>query len=228
MAEASEALGVPVVSGNVSLYNESHGHGVYPTPVVGALGLLEEVSERAGIGFAGSGHAVVLLGASELRGDVADLAGSEYLELLHGLVAGRPAMDLRLEAAVQRACRRLVQEKVLSSAHDCSDGGLAVALAESCIAGGVGFVGDFTIEGRWDAALFGEAQSRIVVSLNETKLAHFSRVCLEENVPWMALGRTGGQRLRIAGVIDLPLDEVDDAWRRALQRSLASPSPPSA
>ncbi len=221
MAEASKALGAPVISGNVSLYNETHGQAIYPTPIVGALGLLENVERHVTSAFKGEGDLVVLLGAPEVRGDAAALAGSEYLALVHGLVAGRPSLDLEREAAVQRACRRAIREGVLKSAHDCSDGGLAVALAESCIAGRVGFTGECAISGRWDAALFGEAHSRIIVSLAPDRLADLERICRQEGVPWVRLGRTGGSDLRLGSLLALGLEAMDDAWRNGLARALA-------
>ena len=141
MAKACRVLDVPVVSGNVSLYNETQGHAIYPTPIVGALGLFEDVKRHVGLGFQGPSHAVILLGASMVRGRARDLAGSEYLERLHNVVAGRPNIDLDLERRVQELCRRVIRDGIVASAHDCSDGGLAVALSESCIAGGVGFSG---------------------------------------------------------------------------------------
>ncbi len=167
MAAACEALGTPVISGNVSLYNETMGAAVYPTPVVGMLGLIEDVDRRCDAAFRTTGDVVMLLGqGGEVAGRAADLAGSEYLKLVHGVVAGRPAIDLGAEAAVQRCTLAAIRAGLLSSAHDCSDGGLAVALAECAAWGGLGLdAAGLPIDGRLDAALFGEAQSRIVVSL---------------------------------------------------------------
>ena len=116
MAEASRALGAPVISGNVSLYNETQGRGIYPTPIIGCLGLLDDVRANVGIGFARTGDVVALLGVDAVGADTADLAGSEFLEVAHGLVAGMPALDLAAEVALQRACRRLVREGVVRSA----------------------------------------------------------------------------------------------------------------
>ena len=220
MVEACKALQVPVVSGNVSLYNETRGTPVYPTPVVGALGLMEDVSHHCSSAFQQDGDIVVLLGASAVQGEAASLAGSEYLEVVHGLVAGQPAVDLSLEARVQRCCLRLIQEGILRSAHDCSEGGLAVTLAESAIQGGHGFRGSFNCHGRWDAALFGEAASRIVVSLAGSSMAALERVCREESVPYATLGTAGGQRFTLPGLLDLPLADLDDAWRHGLERDL--------
>ena len=162
-----------------------------------------------------------MLGDDDVTGDAADLAGSEYLELVHGLVAGRPVIDLDLETAVQQACRRAVREGVVTSAHDCSDGGLAVALAESCIQGGIGFLADFVLPARWDAALFGERQSRIVVSAPGAERERLARICREEGAPLLLLGRVGGATLSIAGAMDVAIGELSDAWRTGLQQALS-------
>ena len=220
IAQAGKAMDAPVVSGNVSLYNEAQGQAIYPTPVLGALGLLDDVTCHVGVAFNRPGDIVILLGASEVYGDSATLSGSEYLELVHGLVAGRPTIDLDLEVAVQRTCRRLIKEGVANSAHDCTDGGLAVAVAESCIAGGIGFQADSSVTGRWDAALFGENQSRIVVSIAPGKLRDLESICRAEDMPWVRLGHAGGNSLRIGGLVDLEITEMQDAWRKALERAV--------
>ena len=151
MADACRALGVPVVSGNVSLYNETQGEAIYPTPVVGAVGLMDDARSALGAAFDAPGLAVLLLGAAHpnpgegapaaAAGESAALAGSEYLATEHQMVAGKPAIDLDAEARLQRLLVALAQERLLRSAHDCADGGLAVALAESAVLGGVGFAG---------------------------------------------------------------------------------------
>ena len=229
MAKACRALNVPVISGNVSLYNETQGESIYPTPVIGCLGLLDDVRANVGIGFQKAGGIIVLLGASEPESDAASLAGSEYLELMHGSVAGRPALDIEAEAALQRACRRLATEGVVSSAHDCSEGGLAVTLAESSIAGGLGMeCGNDTALGsklaesgsRWDAVLFGEAQSRIVVSLDPERLDTLESLCTQERVEWVVLGRVTESRFAIGSLIDLQVSEIESTWRNALQKRL--------
>ena len=138
MADACKALGVPVVSGNVSLYNETRGEAIYPTPVVGAVGVLERVERYVGAAFTKPGDALLLLGAGAVSGSEEALAGSEYLAHVHTLVGGRPEIDLDAEARLQRLLVMLAEAQLLHSAHDCSDGGLAVAIAESAILGGVG------------------------------------------------------------------------------------------
>ena len=220
MVQACQALDVPVVSGNVSLYNETRGEPVYPTPVVGALGVVGEVSRHCRSAFQEDGDGVLLLGTVRLGGDPAFLAGSEYLEVMYSLVAGQPTLDLEMEARVQRCCLRLIEERLLHSAHDCSEGGLAVALAECAIQGARGFQATFTHEGRWDAALFGEIPSRIVVSLAPGDLPKAVRLCEEEGVPYAVLGTVGGDRFVLPGLLELSLEALDDAWRHSLERAL--------
>ena len=221
MAQASEDLKAPVISGNVSLYNETQGVGIYPTPVIGALGLLEDISQHVSIGFKSSGDVVVLLGTPEVQGEAAALSGSEYLDLVHDLVAGQPTIDMEREVAVQKACRRLIREGVVSSAHDCSDGGLAITLVECCIAGGIGLDGNFKVTGRWDAALFGEYQSRIVVSLPQDNMADLDQICRLEGIRRTNLGHAEGDRVKIDGLLDVALTELEDVWSNALERAIA-------
>ena len=220
MAQACEALGVPVISGNVSLYNETRGVAIWPTPVIGALGLLEDASKRCTTAFKDRGDVVVLLGVDGVGADASSLGGSEYLELVHGQVGGAPAIDLGLESRVQRLCRKAIEEGLLKSAHDCSDGGIAVALAESCIAGGVGFRGTAPIEGRWDAALFGETQSRIVVSLARGDLSRLEALASETNVPWSEVGGVVGDRLSWGDLLDVPVEELEAVWKGGLEEAL--------
>ena len=221
MAEASRRFDAPVVSGNVSLYNDTQGVGIYPTPVVGALGLTEDVSVHATAGFKEAGDVIVLLGRPAVGGVPAELAGSEYLELVHGLIAGRPGIDLDLEIAVQRACRDLVGAGIAKSAHDCSDGGLAVALAECAIAGGRGAAISTPIGGRWDAALFGEGQSRIVVTCTPDQLNRLRELCDAQSVPWAEIGVVEGDVLEIDDMLQVAVAELAEAHQRGLPDALA-------
>ncbi len=220
MARACHMLGVPVISGNVSLYNESRGQAIFPTPVVGGLGLLEDVERHVKSAFPGEGLAVALLGDNRSRARASDLAGSEYMTVVHGEIRGRPAIDLDLENRLQQLCRRAIAEGLIVSAHDCSDGGLAVALAESCIQGGVGFRGLSGTPRRWDAALFGERQSRIVVSLDEAEWPVLEQLAVERRVPAIRLGATEGDKFRLGHDIDLPLQEIARSWRHGLEQAL--------
>jgi phosphoribosylformylglycinamidine synthase len=221
IAEASRALNAPVISGNVSLYNETQGEAIYPTPIIGALGVLDNAERHTAMAFKDDGDVVLLLGTADVKGDAADLAGSEYLEVMHTLVAGQPKLDLKLEVKVQQACRKGIAKGLMKSAHDCSDGGLAVAIAESCIAGGKGFQGEAAMSGRWDAALFGEAQSRIVVSVAAKSLDAMKALAKAEGAPVCVLGQIGGSRLKL-GSLDLALSQAAAAWRGGLPSALAA------
>jgi phosphoribosylformylglycinamidine synthase len=168
MGEACRALGTPVTGGNVSLYNESPGRAVYPTPVIGMVGLIDDLAHITRATFQQDGDAVLLLG--EMRGE---LGGSEYLATIHGEVFGAPpACDLDREKAVIDALLAAIRGGLVTSAHDCSDGGLGVALAECCIANAADPIGadiDLSAFGKLTAReiLFGESQGRIVVSCAE-------------------------------------------------------------
>jgi len=232
IAAACSAFATPVISGNVSLYNETSGSSIYPTPVIGMLGVIEDVRYRLGMGFSGAGDLVYLLGgrldrANTMAGAVAALGGSEYLAATFGMVAGQPSIDLELEQAVQAVCLEAARQGLLSSAHDCADGGLAVALAESCLAGGIGIdASGLTASGRLDAVLFGELQSRIVVSLPPASEADLLAIAARLGVPVVRLGIVGGTALRLAGLIDLPLERLRSVYEAGLPDALTG-TPPS-
>jgi len=226
LSEACLALGTPVVSGNVSLYNETEGQGIFPTPTIGMVGLVEPVEKTCGAAFHRAGDVIALVG--ELKGEV---GGSEYLAAVHEKEAGRPpALDLAREKAVQAVVRQAVKEGLLSSAHDCSDGGLAVALAECCMmpspppgGGAPGWLGaamriPFPL--RKDFILFGEDASRIVVSLPPTGWDALEALARAAGVPLIRLGAVGGDRLEIQGALSVPVAELATAWREGIPRVL--------
>ncbi len=221
IGDACRALGVPITGGNVSLYNETDGKAIYPTPVLGVVGLIEDASKAVGRSFRAAGDAVYLLGAT---GD--DLGGSELLKVVHGRVAGAPPrLDLASEKRLHELMAAAAAEGVLISAHDPSDGGLAVALAESCFAGeevGVGGRFDLPAGLRDHVALFAESPSRMVVSTRDgRRLEDLARA---HGVPMARIGTTGGDRLAIAAggrtLVDQPLARCHEAWM-SLEPALA-------
>ncbi|MBI4240981.1 MAG: phosphoribosylformylglycinamidine synthase subunit PurL [Candidatus Rokubacteria bacterium] len=223
IAEACRALEIPVVSGNVSFYTETEGRAILPTPVIGMVGLLEEAERRSTQWFKGVGDRVALLGP-----DAVSLGGSEYLWTLHGRVAGRLApLDLTGERAIQSACRTAIEAGLCASAHDCSEGGLAVALAEACIAGPAPLGAEVALPpgARTDLTLFGEGPSRIVVSVPRHAQRHFEGLMRECQVAWSWIGTVGGDRLaiRVGGrsVVELPVAQLSHAWRNGLARLVA-------
>jgi phosphoribosylformylglycinamidine synthase II len=221
MAEACRVLQTPVVSGNVSLYNETQGEAIYPTPVVGALGVIDDADNYCTGAFKEAGDVVILLAASGVEIDNSSLGGSEYLEIRHGIVAGHLEIDLEFEARLQRLLVRLVSGGLLRSAHDCSDGGLMVALAESCIAAGVGFASDFNVLGRWDTVLFGEVSSRVVVSLRSEDLEDLRSMAEQEKVPWTRIGITTEDAcVTIKNLMCVPVTDMTDAYRDGLEIAL--------
>jgi phosphoribosylformylglycinamidine synthase II len=219
IGDACRAFGTPVVSGNVSLYNETEGQGILPTPTVGMVGIVEPVERSCQSAFRNAGDVVALVGT--LQGEV---GGSEYLAAEFGKEAGRPpALDLAKEKAVQETVRRAIREGLLTSAHDCSDGGLAVALAECCVmhdapADGstppfVGAALRVPFPLRKDFVLFGEDASRIVVSLPNANARRFTELAQECGAPVIRLGVVGGDRLEIQGALSVPVADLAKAWR---------------
>jgi phosphoribosylformylglycinamidine synthase len=201
IAAATEALGTPVVSGNVSFYNETPEGAIYPTPTIGMLGILEDVNRRCGSAFLEEGHVLVLLRADD--DPTGGIGGSVYLNLTQGRNTGvPPQISMDNEKRLHDCVLEAIGQGLLASAHDCSDGGLAVCLAESCFANGVG-VAVLLREANFQnlppsAALFGEAQSRIVVSLRtEKQLKKLEQMAAAHRIRAEWIGSVGGDRLRV-------------------------------
>ena len=216
ISDACKAFGIPVISGNVSLYNETRGTAIWPTPSIGALGLLEDAKLTTNTAFKDAGDIVILIGSNSLESGIESLSGSEYLEVIHNTIKGSPSIDLALETIVQDTCIKGIQAGIIKSAHDCSDGGLAVALAESCIAGNIGLVCDQGIKGRWDTALFGETQSRIVLSVSPDEIASFQELALSTGTPYVVLGIVGGERLIVNSLLNTNIAELSYVWQNAI------------
>ena len=220
IADACSVLGTPVISGNVSLYNETGGQAVHPTPVIGMLGILDDVTSCCRIGFANDRDEVFLLG-SLIEQPASSLAGSEYLKEMHGVIGGPLTIDLALEARVQRAALALIRQGFATACHDCSDGGLAVALAEMCLAGGKGLDASGAVLGpRLDATLFGEAQSRIVVAIRPDQRGALDLVARAGDVPFAYLGRVVAEPVLRLGPLEVSLDAMRDAYEGGLERAL--------
>ena len=229
IGEACRALGTPITGGNVSLYNETDGRAIYPTPVLGVVGLLDHADRVVSRPFKDSGDVVILLGKN-----LGELGGSEYLKVVHGLVQGRPpVLDLNAERALQNLLVGLADRCLVRSAHDCSDGGLAVTLAECCVgAGGIGV--DVSLD-RVDVAggarlnehalLFGESASRVVVSAVSDNVAAVLDLAAAAGVPARVAGQTGGNLIRVSVggtcLVDLAVDEAETAWSTAIARRFA-------
>jgi len=226
---ACRALDVPITGGNVSLYNETDGSAIYPTPIIGVVGLLEHADRVVSRPFRSEGDAIVLLGD-----DRAELGGSEYLKQIHGIVRGQPpVLDLDAERALQALLVSLAEAKLLRSAHDCSDGGIAVAIAECCFEnGGMGAVASIDAKhiSRVEsidlaAALFSESASRAVVSVGPQHVAKVLERAAKAGVAVRMIGRVGGSRIQIAvagtTAIDVSLADAERVWSSAIERYFA-------
>jgi phosphoribosylformylglycinamidine synthase len=224
MAEACSAFGTPVTGGNVSFYNETDGTGIHPTPVIGMVGIIEESRHLTTQWFKGEGRIILLLGET-----ADDLGASCYSLSALGRLDGRvPSMDLALERRVQNVCLDAIREGLVDSAHDCSDGGLSIAIAESCFSSyrreAVGC--EVNLEGELSTAamMFAETPSRMVLSAEPENLKAIRELAAANRVVCRVLGNTGGKRLviRVNGeaIVDRPIAEVENAWRGTLPAML--------
>jgi len=211
---------IPVISGNVSFYNETNDISIYPTPIIGMAGLIEDISRCMTHYFKKDGDIVILLGRN-----IEELGMSEYLREIHHKVRGVPPfLDLDLEKKVQELCLYGIRQGIIKSAHDTSEGGLAVALAECCIQAenkkNTGAVIELSDDIRVDALLFGETQSRIIITVSPERVKELEGVAVSMGTPVTVIGKVGGEKLVIrhksAAVIDMSVDHMADAWRKAI------------
>jgi phosphoribosylformylglycinamidine synthase len=228
MKDACEHLRVPIVSGNVSFYNETNGLSIYPTPMLGMVGLIEQADQAMTQWFKAEGDDIILLGAAR-----EDLGGSEYLKVMQAREQGSPPfLSMDVEKALHDCVLALIRGGLVQSAHDCSDGGLAVALAESAMSGPdrpLGAVVTLALGRlRKDAVLFGESQSRVVLSANPARRQAILDCARRAGVPVAVIGSVTGDRLVIAlegerpavTVIDVPVAVLYDRWAFSIERTL--------
>ena len=220
MGDACRVFDTPVTGGNVSFYNESPKGAIYPTPVVGMVGLIEDIKYITTSWFKNDGDFIMLLGA--LKGE---LGGSEYLKVIHNIVGGdAPDIDLTFEKRVYQATLEAIHKGIVSSATDVSDGGLAVALAESCITNPEKSVGAsiyISRKLRNDELFFGESQSVIVLSINEKYLLDMERIASKNIIPCITIGRVKDNgRLKINEIIDLPLTDIKKAYTETIPNTM--------
>jgi phosphoribosylformylglycinamidine (FGAM) synthase-like enzyme len=217
MSRAAAILNTPVVGGNVSLYNETEAGAIFPTPVIGMVGLIDNIENRLDMAIKNSGEIIALLG-----GLSTELGGAEYLALIHGEESGAvPEPDLMREKALIDLLLELSAKRLLSSCHDVSEGGLAVALAEMAIAGAMGFTVDLPgVRGRADEVMFSEAPGRVVVSLPERNFGEVEALAKIYDVNIHRLGTTGGRLLRynVEGrqEVSIALEQAARSWEEAI------------
>ncbi|SEC53151.1 phosphoribosylformylglycinamidine synthase subunit PurL [Paenibacillus sp. GP183] len=216
MAEACRELSTPVIGGNVSLYNENAKGAIYPTPVIGMVGLVHDLDHITTQGFKNEGDTIILLGETK-----AELGGSEFQYVIHGVTEGRPPeLQLEVEKRLQATVLKAIQEGLVASAHDLSEGGLAVALAESCISGRVGAEVSVNSDIRKDFTLFSESQSRIVLSASPEKADALQHWIASQGVPYQVIGTVTGNELKIKvnaeHGIQSPISELEKVWKDAI------------
>jgi phosphoribosylformylglycinamidine synthase len=234
MAQACEALETPITGGNVSLYNETLGEGIYPTPVLGVVGILENVDHAMTFHFRQPGRDVFLLSGAE-PGDTTDaeteIGSSEYAREILGAVWGfPPALDLKQEAALQRCLRELIGNRAIESAHDCSEGGLAVAIAEATFVSGTGAEINLSSNELFtEAVLFAEDASRVVITCDSKKAQDIQQVAIKWGVRAERIGQTVPENLIINvdghKAVNALVSELRQQWETALPRALHAEAP---
>ena len=219
MSEASRFLKTPVVSGNVSFYNETQGVAIYPTPVVGMIGLIPDCSKAITQFFKKEGDVIILLGETK-----EELGGSEYLKILHNKERGKPPeLILDLESRLHDVCLEAIHKGFVKSAHDCSEGGLAIAIAESAVSGPVTLGAEISLESsiRKDALLFGESQSRIVLSASKKHIEKIIGIAEKKEVPATIIGKVTKNSLKVhinsRSVIELSCGKIKKAWKNTIK-----------
>ncbi|MCZ6638382.1 MAG: phosphoribosylformylglycinamidine synthase subunit PurL [Candidatus Dadabacteria bacterium] len=220
MSEACSKLNTPVVSGNVSFYNETEGTAIYPTPTVGMVGLIEDMDKHMTQWFKDEGDIIILLGETK-----EEFGGSEYLKQIHGRVCGiPPSLDLDKELKLIRTLLQGSQEGIIKSAHDISEGGLALAISESCFtpSGLKGVEIKIPQSIRDDALLFSESQARAIISLDEQNIAKIKELTKRCGVPMKIIGSVNGTRLFIEDLIDIPISKAYSKWALGFENILKS------
>ncbi|PYX64632.1 MAG: phosphoribosylformylglycinamidine synthase subunit PurL [Acidobacteria bacterium] len=235
ITKACEELEVPITGGNVSFYNETLGEGIYPTPVIGIVGILEDVHKAARVHFREVGHTIVLLCATE-PGDITDVesefGSSEYAKEILGTLWGYPPqLDLEKEAALQKVLIEMIQSGLVESAHDCSEGGLAVSLVESTYEKGTGLRASLDSELPAEFVLFGEDASRVVLSCDASNLPRIKQVAVQYGLSADVIGETVPEEveIKINGqvVVSAGVSELRDVYEKALEQALRTEAEPA-
>jgi phosphoribosylformylglycinamidine synthase len=218
IAQACETFNIPVTGGNVSFYNETEGKPIHPTPVLGIVGIVKDISKTAKPGFKEEGNSIILLGENK-----EELGGSEYLRFIYNQEKGfPPQIDLDYEKRVQKLCIEAIEKGIIQSAHDISEGGLAVCIAECCFMNKPRIGCSIKLQNniRSDALLFGETQSRIILSVKKNHIKSLCSLAEKKNIKTTLLGITGGNRIIIKyfenNVINVRVEEAFHSWKQAI------------
>ncbi|HEX2788064.1 MAG TPA: phosphoribosylformylglycinamidine synthase subunit PurL [Ignavibacteria bacterium] len=220
MGDACKKYDTPVTGGNVSFYNQSREYAVFPTPTIGVIGLIEDVSKTTSSFFKNENDVIILIGKQNSN----EIGGSEYLNQIHNLVQGdTPDLDLNYEHNLHQTVLKLIDNKLINSAHDVSDGGIATALAECCVMNTDKMLGcevNLPYKHRKDFELFGETQSRIIVSASENNLEKIKQICETNSIDFNVIGKVRGEKLKINNDIELNLNDIYNAYYNSLHSIL--------
>lgn len=217
MGDMCRALNTPVTGGNVSFHNESQQHAIFPTPTIGMLGLIDDLSTVIGNSFLNENENIVLIGWQR-----SELGGSEFLKTIKGRVTGdAPFIDADQEVRLQRACLTAIRSGLVTAAHDCAEGGLLVALSEMTFGKGLGASLEIPFD-HHAGHVFGEAQSRILLSVPTHSLSALRQLCAENDVPLTVLGTTGGSHLNVKELVDQSVADLQLVYEESLLTIMSS------
>ena len=211
LKDACNKLDVPVISGNASLYNESNNYSIYPTPIIGSVGLINDFNNCVSSSFKEENDIIIAIGNDIFGNHPKYLAGSEFQKIIQKKVSGKPLLDLDFEKILQKVTRELVTSGLVNSSHDCSSGGLAVAISECCALGNIGAKIDIPIDS-WETPLFGENKSMIIFSANPKKLKKITEICNMNSIPCENIGVVKSKKLIINNIIEIDLKEIHASW----------------
>lgn len=221
LRDGAGEFNIPIISGNVSLFNESGNESIFPTPIIGTVGLLDDIHKFCSMKFKQPEDLIYILGVNETYDFGNCLTGSEYMKFFFNEINGKPVIKIKEEVNLQKTCRELIMYQIINSAHDCSDGGLSVAIAESCINGNIGATINEDLPVNWHKALFGETQSRIIVSTTKNKREDLEEIVLKNNIPYKEIGFVGGEDLIFGKNFKIPLNIITKHYDNGLQTSLS-------
>ena len=217
LRDACDKLEIPVISGNASLYNESKNYSIFPTPIIGAIGLIDDFQNCISSSFKKEKDLIIALGNDVFGDNPKYLAGSEYQKLFHKQLSGKPSLNIDFEKQLQKVIRKLINSCLIKSAHDCTSGGLAVTISECCALGDLGAEIDMPITSNWEIPLFGENKSTIILSASLKNYKKIEEVCLSHSIPCKKIGIVSSDKLIIKDVLEITLKEIVDSWTSGLE-----------
>ena len=211
LKDACNKLEIPVISGNASLYNESNNYSIYPTPIIGSVGLIDDFKNCVSSSFKEENDLIIAIGNDIFGNNPNYLAGSEFQKYIERQLSGKPLLDIDFEIKLQKLTRKLINSGLVNSAHDCSSGGLAVAISECCALGNIGAEIDMPIDS-WEIPLFGENKSTIIFSANPKKLKKIMNICDMNSIPCENIGIVKSNKLIINKILEINLKEINESW----------------